>query len=193
MHHWCVCVCARVCVRGCYITHQCQSLHHAERWSIQHLHSIMQLASLSAGRGESTSSDVPLPLSLLSAIRSLTRSLNWKTAARDGREEGAATGRRRGGTSRAPGILFPASFPSSPPGRIPRPNHSLLNNSACSSAVIWLFTETEIWIMKEQSSGHFHILAPSLSECANRWGQMDKQIHGQSDEEVTVSSLSSKR
>lgn len=46
-----------------------------------------------------------------------------------------------GGTFSAPGVLFRASFPSTlPPGRIPRPNHSLLNNSACSSAVIWLFT-----------------------------------------------------
>lgn len=86
----CVCV---VVVGDYYITHHCQSLHPAARWSIQHLPSVIQPTSLAAGRSESTSSGFPPPLPLHSATRSLTQLLNWKTTERDGREEGVATGR----------------------------------------------------------------------------------------------------
>lgn len=65
-----------------------------------------------------------------SAVRSLTPALNRKMVARDGGEEGAAAGTRGGGSC----CLLPRHAPL--PGRVPRPNHSLLNNSACSSAVI---------------------------------------------------------
>ncbi len=89
----CVCVCHS---RG--LLHNSWLPITATRWarSIQRLPSIIQPAYLTAGRGESTSSGLPSPLPLLSAVRSLTESPNRKTMARDSREEEGDTGRRRG-------------------------------------------------------------------------------------------------
>lgn len=80
-----------------------------------------------------------LPPPFLSAAWSLTQQLSWKVAGK-WQESGRTPSReaRRGGPSTPNGSCFQSSSLSAPRSP-PWPNHGFLNNSACSSAIIWLF------------------------------------------------------
>jgi len=107
----------------------------------------------------------PPLLPIRSAMLLLTRSPNQKVAERDDTEEGPATGRQGVGTFRTPRILLPLGVPRSHL----RPNHSLLNNSACSSAVIWLFTS--YWNMNNEGAEErpFPYSVSEFFSSENRW------------------------
>lgn len=118
------------------ITHHCQSLHRAVHRSIHHLPSIIQPAFLIGSLSESASSGLLLlPPPFLPPMQSLTQLLSWKVTSKRQDSRRTCRGRREGGPS-APNRACFRSFPLSAPGSHPRPNHSLLNNSACSSAII---------------------------------------------------------